>query len=339
MTPKQRLDALIALFTPEIQAAFMEAIRNVTDNVVIGQIVDAITAGDVDAVWRMLGMSVAAMRPLTAAIERAYERAGIETGQTFPRVLNTPIGKAVFHFDVRNIRAEQWAQNHSADLVTRISEATRQNVRNTLVNGLRAGDNPRTVALDIVGRIDPATGHRVGGVIGLTQQQENWATSVRLRLETLDERYFTMELRDKRFDRTVAAAIKADRPLSADTVQKLVSRYKDNALRARGETIGRTEAIQTLNAAEYEATLQAIEMGAVDETAVEREWDSAGDGRVRWSHRRLNKQRVGAKEPFVSPTGARMMHPGDTSLGAGANEVANCRCRVRSIIDWLAGVE
>lgn len=339
MTPKQRLDALLKVFAPEIQAAFLEAIANITNNAVIAELAEAIERGDVDTTYRLLGISPAAMRPLTAAIESAYERAGIATGQTFPRVLVTPIGKAVFHFDVRNIRAEQYLRMHSADLVTRIGIETKENVRRLMTDAMVRGVNPRTTALDIVGRIDPSTKQRVGGVVGLSKQGEIWADAARNRLEDLDEAYFRMELRDKRFDRTVEAAIKAGKPLSRDTVQKLVTRYKDNALRFRGESIGRTEAMQSLNAAEYEATLQAVEMGATVPEAVQREWDSAGDGRVRWSHRRLNGERVGLKEPFVSPSGARMLYPGDTSLGAGANEIVGCRCRVRSVIDWLYGVE
>jgi hypothetical protein len=148
-----------------------------------------------------------------------------------------------------------------------------------------------------------------------------------------------MGLRDKRFDRTVAAAIRDGKPMPRDVVDKIVMRYRDSALRYRGEMIGRTEALQSLNRAEYEATKQAVDMGAVASDHVMREWDSAGDKRVRWSHKMLDGQRVGLDEPFISPSGAKMMHPGDTSLGAGANEVVACRCRVRSVIDWLADLD
>jgi hypothetical protein len=232
-------------------------------------------------------------------------------------------------------------REHSSELVTRIDDETRVNLRNVLTLGMQEGRNPRNVALDIVGRIDPVTKQRVGGIVGLTKAQEVHVRNVRASLNgpvPLDK-YFDYELRDKRFDRTVQAAIRDGNPLPAEVVDKLVTRYKDASLRHRGENIGRTEAMQALNASEWEATKQAVALGAVSEEAVKREWDDAGDGRVRPTHRKMNKQRVGLNEPFVSPSGARLMHPGDTSLGAPVDEVAGCRCRVRTVIDWLADID
>jgi hypothetical protein len=339
---RQNLDRLIKLFTKDIRSAFLAAIQDITDNVILRQVIDAIEAGDVEAAFRVLGFSEAAMRPLTAALERAFETGGVMTGRTFPKFLRTSNGKAVFRFDMRNSRAEAWLRERSSSLVTRISEDARVNVRNVLRDGMERGVNPRTTALDIVGRIGP-NGKRVGGVIGLNQQQEGWVRSARAKLVQLDASYFNMELRDKRYDNTVIAAIRDDKPLPRETVDRLISRYKDNALRYRGEMIARTEAVQSLNRSEWEATKQAVDLGAVDDDAVTRHWDSAGDNRVRFSHNvmdhRYNKKGVGLDEPFVSPSGARMMFPGDVSLGAPASEVVACRCRVRTRIDWLANID
>jgi hypothetical protein len=340
MTAFQLLDALIDVFIPRIRKAFLAAIQDIVDEAIINEMIKAIQNGDVEAAFRAVGYSDAAMRPLTAVIEQAYEEGGVLTGKTFPKRLSTPNGKTVFRFDVRNSRAEAWLRDKSSTLITRIEEDTRKNVQSALTIGMEQGRNPRNVALDIVGRIDPSTGKRSGGLVGLSANQEGWVRSARAKLVTLDERYFDMELRDKRFDSTVRKAIERDEPLSAETIDKLIGRYRDNSLKWRGDNIARTEAMQSLNAAEWEATKQAVDIGAVLEQHVRREWDDAGDKRVRFSHRRLNKQTVGLNEPFVSPvTGAKMMHPGDTSLGAGADEVAMCRCRVRSKIDWLADLD
>jgi hypothetical protein len=335
---QKKLDALIDLLAPEIREGFFAAIRDVVDNVMLKDLIEFIQMGDFERAFQSLGFSQAAMRPLTAAIERAYETGGIMTGETFPKYLNTPSGRAVFRFDVRNSRAEAYLRERSSTLVTRLGEEARGNVRNVLTRGMEGGRNPRNVALDLVGRID-AAGHRSGGIVGLTRQQEYWVANTRRDLLELSPRYFARELRDKRFDATVARAIKDGTPLPAETVEKLVTRYKDNALKFRGEAIARTEAIQSLNASEYEATLQAVDNGAANMSAVQREWDTAGDTRVRDSHEKMDGQRVGLKEAFVTGSGARLMYPGDISLGAGAEEIVNCRCRVKTVVDWLADLD
>lgn len=335
-TPKQTLDYLIDLFTPEIRDIFLAAIEDVTDKAIIVDIIKAIEEGNPEKAFQAIGFTPAAMRPVTAVIERAFERGGVLTGETFPKYLNTPSGRTVFRFDTRNSRSEAWLRDHSSQLITRITDEARANVRTVLERGMLEGRNPRSVALDIVGRVDPASKKRVGGIIGLTENQENWVANARRRLSTLDNKYFSMELRDKRFDRIVQRAIADNRPLPADTVDKIVVAYKNNALRYRGENIARTEAIQALNRAEHEAHLQAVDIGALRSQDIVRIWDSAGDNRVRWSHKKLDGQKVGLEEPFRSPSGALMLFPGDTSMGAAANEVCMCRCRVRLQVDFLA---
>jgi len=338
MTPRQELDAFAELLVPNLRAAFMAAIQGIVDNAIIAEIVRNIEAGNLEGAFRAVGFSDASMRPLTKAIAEAFEAGGILTGATFPKYLNTTNGKARFLFDVRNSRAEAYLRDHSSQLITRIADETRTNVQTILRQGMIDGRNPRNVALDIVGRIVPGVNRRVGGIVGLTPQQAQWVNNTRADLSDLSERYFTRALRDKRFDRTVRKAIESGQPLDAETIEKLVLRYKDNALKYRGETIARTEALQSLNASEYEAHKQIVEMGAAKANHVKRIWDSAGDFRVRYSHRAMDGQKVGIDEPFVSPLGSQLMYPGDGSLGADASEIINCRCRVRLKVDWLAQI-
>lgn len=54
-------------------------------------------------------------------------------------------------------------------------------------------------------------------------------------------------------------------------------------------------------------------------------WKTFGDGRVRPSHRAVNGTRIPIDEAF-KVGGYLMMFPNDSSLGAGAEEVVNCRC-------------
>lgn len=341
MTPRQQLDALLDSQPPQVAAAFRAAIQDVVDNVILAQVVDAIERNDVEAAWRALGYSRAVMNPLVLALEQVFSQGGVMMAATFPRFIPDATGvKSVFRFDMRDPEAERWLREQSSTLITGIEADIRTNIRDTLTAGLEAGRNPRSVALDIVGRIGQS-GKREGGIVGLADHQEMWARSTRQKLLTLDKGYFDLALRDKRFDATVQRAIDEGKPLPVDTVDKLVSRYRANALRYRGETIGRTEALAALNRSEWESTRQAFTQtgGLVGSDAVERVWDTAGDNHVRSSHRAMDGQRVGLDEPFVTPRGERLMHPGDTTLGASAQETIACRCRVRTVVDFFAGVK
>lgn len=325
------LEQLLRAMTEEMRGAFVTAIAQVVDQVVLNELIAAIEAGDAQRTFEILGLNAAALRPLTAAIESAFERAGAWSAEGYPRINGYPI----FRFDVRNPDAERWLKDNSSGLVTRLTEEARTNVRDALQRGMIAGVNPRTTALNIVGRLDRASGQRVGGLIGLTVQQATWSERLRNALETRSDRYFNYELRDKRFDRTVQKAIQTGQPLPRDVVDKLVLRYRQNALRYRGEQIARTESIQSFNVAEWQSVKQVVATGRVKESDVTRIWDSAGDRRVRPSHRQMDGQVRGLDEPFVAPSGARLMHPGDSSLGASGNEVIACRCIARTNINWL----
>jgi len=339
-TLNQRLDDAIERFTPTIAEAFRSAIQGVKDTVLITDLVGALEAGDPIRALRVLGFNDAAMRPLTAAIEQAFENGGITAASAFPRLTDGLGTRAVFRFDVRNSRAEAWLRDRSSRLVSRINEQTLENIRNTLNDGMRLGTNPRETALNIVGRLDPATGQRAGGIIGLTPMQERWISSARAELadpETASN-WFTRKRRDKRFDSIVRKSIEDNVPLDTVTINKLTTRYSDSMLKLRGDTIARTESIAALNQSAQESLQQAVDNGSIDKSAVKRIWDSAGDdGRTRESHLIMDGQAVGLNEPFTAPDGSRMMYPGDTSLGASAEETINCRCRVRLSVDWLAG--
>jgi uncharacterized protein with gpF-like domain len=56
-------------------------------------------------------------------------------------------------------------------------------------------------------------------------------------------------------------------------------------------------------------------------------WWSAVDKRVRDSHKEAHCRTVPYDHPFTVGESV-MMRPGDASLGAGPEEIVNCRCSV-----------
>ncbi len=332
---------LIATWSPVLAKAFLDAIAKIRDRIKITAIVTMLERGDIAGAIDAVGLDPVAFRGLDVMIERAFEDGGDLTIGRIPAV-RQPGGQILkVLFDVRNLRAETILRTQSSTLVTAVTEDQRVMLRQHLTAGMEAGKNPTDVARDIVGRINPTTKVREGGVLGLTSSQEEWARSYEARLASGDpaalKAALEMKLRDKRFDRTVLKAIKSGEPLAKDKVDGMVRAYRNAALKLRGDAIGRTEAMRSLHAAAEESYRQAADKGQVNLADVTKRWHSAQDFRVRDTHRALNGESVGFHAAFVSPSGASLRFPCDPD--APADETVNCRCWCEFRINYAAGLK
>ena len=334
---------LLEQYEPELARAFRESVDSLRDGVDMAGLEASLARGDFAAVIRALRLDTAAFLPLQTQIAANYTGAGTSAAASISRLRNPITGDRLFvRFDLRNPRAEEWLRRHSSARITEIVADQREAVRVIVEAGTRLGDGPRRTALDIVGRINRATQRREGGALGLTSGQSQWVANARSELASGDpaalRNYLTRERRDKRFDRAVQRAILEGKPVPADTVRRATERYSDQLLRLRGETVARTEALSGLNAARDEAMRQAVDSGELQSGAVTKVWSATGDGRTRDSHAAMDGQTVGLNEAFISPSGARLMYPTDSSLGAPAEEVIACRCFWEQRVDFAAGL-
>lgn len=310
--------------------AFIEAVRTMRGQVDLDALTAAIEAGNIAEAARLADINPAALYPLTEAQAAAF----VAGGRTIAEGI--PARAGVLGFDGRAVRAERWLSQQSSRLVREITDDHRAMVRDVLERQLAAGQAPRSSALDLVGRINRATGRREGGFIGLTQQQADAVLNARDDLQNLSGRYFNRELRDRRFDSVVRRAIAEDRPLSQAQIDRITQAYRNRFVRFRGETISQTESLTALRAGRDEGLRQAAEQDIIREDRIARVWDATMDSRTRPDHAAMEGVRVeGTDEPFVLPDGSRMMYPGDTSLGAAAAQVIRCRCFVRHDVDFL----
>lgn len=343
-TLRSRIDSLIDEMEPKLAKAFRASIDDIKSNVALRRIVDALERHDIEAAIEAMNLDRAAYAPLQKAIEDAYAAGGATTIAASPAFLDRSGRAVVVRFDIRNPRAEQWLRYHSSELVTNVLDDQKLAVRTAIEAGYAKGQGPRNIALDVVGRFNRSTGKREGGVIGLTNQQTAYVTTARAELASGDpallRNYLTRARRDKRFDSRVLAAIRDGKELPADTIKMMAARYESSLLKLRGEMVARTETLQAVNAARFEAFSQGLEATGYTKDAVERTWRTARDSRVRHTHAEMDGQTVpGLDTPFTSPSGAQMMYPGDTSLGAGPSEIIACRCDVEMNIDYSQGLE
>lgn len=103
---------------------------------------------------------------------------------------------------------------------------------------------------------------------------------------------------------------------------QLAVKYK-SVNKVRGLTIARTETIKASNW----GALQGAEASGVEYV---KEWNSIADNRRRTSHKIADGKQAKRGVPF-NVNGSKMLYPCDTSLGAAAEEVINCRC----VIDFV----
>lgn len=328
--------AALAKLEPQLRAAFLEAIDRITSTVEIKRVAALIEAGQIDAAMAALNINPTLFSGLHEA-----ERAALVTGGNLVlsglRIRDPFTGsRVVLGFDGRAIRAEQWAAQASSRLITEIVDDQMQMAREVIRAGIESGRNPRQVALDLVGRIDKATGKRSGGFIGLTSQQARWVMNAERQLRDLDAGYFSRGRRDKRYDRLVMRAIRDGKPLAEADIRQITQRYRDRLLNLRGETIARTEALNALRAGRHEGYQQLIDSGKVRPDQVTVTWSATMDGRTRDSHQALNGQKIRFGQLFTSPlTGARLEYPGDTTHSAPPEETIACRCLAEYSIRYL----
>lgn len=253
------------------------------------------------------------------------------------------MAKAVLRFNVANERANRQIEQFAGEKITAITLDTKAAARTAILAGYQQGLGPIQIALDLAGRINKATGQREGGILGMNEMQTQWAMSYRARLSSGDPKQMAealdMGLRDKRFDKKVRAAIKAEKRLSEADIIRMHNAYVNNAVKLRGETVARTETGAAVHKAAHEAFLQTLDQTRYTAEDVIRVWRTAGDNKVRDTHEAMNGQTVkGLTEPFISPSGAKLLHPLDASYGAPANEIINCRCDEELNIDFAGGL-
>ena len=342
---RRQLDRFAKTLEPGTRRAFLEAVEDIKAGAQMELLTELVREGNVDAIMFALGINPARFSPLAEAVRTSFLRAGMNAAAEVP-ILRTwqpyslwrpSEGVSVrWSFDVTNPEAERVVREQSSRLITNIVQAQRESIRITLAEGVAVGNGPRSTALNIVGRIEG--GRRQGGVIGLSAPQTQAVINARAELSDPNRalNFLSRQRRDKRFDAMIRKSAQSGKPLTPAQIDRIIGRYEDRLLQLRGEVIARTETISSMNAAREESYRQAIEAGGLLPENVVGTWQSGGDARTRDTHAQLHGQERHFGEPFESESGARMMYPGDVSLGAPAEETINCRCMKVFRIDHVA---
>ncbi len=392
----EELQRLIDSLAPALAAVFIAAIATLRAGINFPRLLSALRSGDTDAAIDALNIERGVFSGYVVERQAAFASAGAEvsrlltdervaffrdtspearrrapetapTGPSWPRPpappapsLEGPEPSSIqFRFDMTNPRAEARIRTEAATRVTGYVDEQIETARRVIAEGFARGEGPQTIATDIAGRINPLSGRREGGIIGLSGPQVGYVESMRSRLLSGDPDEMAkvlgrfsdgkwvegtgMTLRDRRFDRTIKKAI-ADivkgkpNPLTRDKIDEMTAKYSDRLLARRAEDISRTETAQGVMMARAEATKQALDKDGLADDDVTKVWRHLGGvHHARDWHLAMNgKSVVGLEAVFFLPDGSLMKHAHDPEGGA-KNNVA-CRCGTDFDIDWAAGL-
>lgn len=314
---RERLEKLRKLIERRLKVAYEEFLASFEDSGIKIQIREAIATNNIDTL-----ITIAATQ--ASIIGNAVPLAMITTAVTEMDHLKTILPKNLkgpsvsIGFDPSHPRAAEKMQAAKLELVTEFTNKQRDSVRQALTRAFQTGEGPRKVATAFVDSV------------GLTSSQEAAVANYRALLESGSQQALERDLRDRRFDRTVARAVATDTPLSQDAIDRMVKRYRDNYHRFRAETIARTESTRALSISRQEASIQMAEDIGIDPNRIVRVWNATLDSRVRDIHASMDGDEVRLEEPFTDGAGNQLMFPGDPS--APPETTINCRCTVSTRI-------
>ncbi|SDT52697.1 phage minor head protein [Pseudomonas prosekii] len=306
---------------PAAQRAYLAQIAGAIDAATLAEVERAIEDGDDDAVMALLPLG------LFAGLIELFRTAYIKGGAGEVKGIKAP--GIIKELDVNAPDASSFLSGQAKAFIDQSAVDEARAVRAVMDAGRASGQSARKTTLDLIGRVSKQTGKRSGGVVGLSGNFAESVATARTQLSSGDNflmrQYLTRTRRDRRFDAMVKKSIAEGRTLKADDVNKIVGRYADRLLATQAEMIAQTYVAEAFNEGRDQAWRQIVDRSK-GRLTFSKAWKSRGDEKVRNSHVTMNGQTVRADEPFISPRGALLMFPCDSSLGAPLSERARCRC-------------
>lgn len=330
---------LIAEFEPRIHRAFMASVNDLHAGVDWSALLSALQAGDMESAILALNISEAAFAEYSSQMTAAYAKSGASTAAQIQQLGYGAIGT---RFNQSNPRAQEWIRSNIALRVTEFTEEQVRNARMVIGTGYAAGQGPRQIGLDLVGRVQ--SGKRVGGIMGLDGPRAERLHNVTIGMRTPEGvRHLVIKHNDgtlgMRYQVNKATAQRITRAYNAGTevpaADRLISetQYRNALLQARATTVASTETASAVMGARQEEWIQLAESQGLDEKAIKKTWRHrrGAEKQFRADHLALSGQSVmGLRTPFIMGDGTQMQHAHDPR--GGAKQVVGCGCDTEFVL-------
>lgn len=300
------IQSLVNSSEAALRTAFLEAVRDARLVVPLERLAELVQLGRVEEA--IAGLEVLAPRVNQAAVD-AYTASGANTALLIQRETDR-----LFDFNLLNARSVDSLARTRARLIRSLTDESRQAARLVLQNAAQRGLVPRVAAREL------------RASLGLTPRQAQIVENYRDALQRGSVDALQRRLRDRRFDRTVRRAVRGERALTPQQIDRMVGRYRERWVAHRAETVALTEARRAVSQADEDIWLDAVDRGVVTRQEVEGIWRTRKDGLVRDTHDGMEGQVRPLGQPFRSDRGNLLRFPADP--GAPAEETVNCRCVV-----------
>lgn len=347
----QRLlfNLLVRDLEPGVRDAFYAVVDNLRSGVDWKALLAALQTGDVEGAVAALRLQPEAFHDLATAMTGAYASGGAMAATT----ISGPGGaRTLFRFNMKNPVAEQWIRNEVGDrIVGNLIPETVAVVRSVIEQGYSRGEHPFTIALDIAGRVQGkgSLARRAGGILPLDGPRAARLHAVTVGMRSAEGVRGLVVMGE---DGVLTTRYK----VNAATKQRIMSAYRNGTavpeaqravsevqysnllLKARADTIARTETGQAVMSGRYEAWRQAAAAEGYDDTAISKTWRHGSSSKMaRPDHIAMNGKTVqGLYTPFVFPDGTMKQHALD-GMG-GAKHDINCGCGTDFRLDRSRGL-
>ena len=252
----------------KVKKAFLLAIAATQDKVVVAEMAEALQNGDLATVENMIDW--AAFGAGFAVIRDVFREVVDEVGKATARELSKKL-KVELRFDLLNPRAVEFINRHTGELITQITEESRQAIRAIVRQAFEEGGHPYEQARKIIRHI------------GLTERQSRAVENYRRR--------------------------QLEAGVSRAEADKRAEAYAKRLLRDRAETIARTETIMASAEGQREAWRQAVDQGLLDEAEMEREWIVTPDDRLCPRCLAMDGKRAPIGGAYDNGSGGPPLHP------------------------------
>lgn len=335
---------LLETLEPEIRRGFMASVTDLQAGVDWSRLLLELERGNVDGAIAALNISPEAWSEYSASVTSAYAKAGASTAA---QITQQGIGTIGTRFQMSNPRAQAWIAENVGGSIVGFTREAQMTARTIIEAGYALGQGPRTIATDLVGRVQG--GVRTGGILGLDNPRAmrlqavvngmRTAEGVRdLVTEKLDG---TLEVRYKVNPATEQRILKAfragtDVPLNERVISE--RQYSNALLKARADTVAETETANAVMAARDEEWQQLAESQGLDKNAVIKTWRHRRGGakEFRTDHLAMSGKSVrGLDTPFMI-SGVPMRYAHDPRGGAKNN--IRCGCDTEYRLDHSAGL-